>query len=578
MKYFMNDSKTGYPSIDKPWLNLYSKGIGDSPYKGNIYNHILDKNKYYLTNIALRYFGRKITYGNLFNAVDRVANSLYSYGIRKGDNVALLMLSCPELVYLVLALNKIGAVANMINPLFDEKQIKDRINDTEANLLIVIDQLYSRIENIRAELSIKDTVVIPLECSMPTLTRIIAHQKLKKNISYTNSIWEWDKFITKFNNDATGIEDSNDEELPAIMVYSSGTTGASKGIVLINKGINATIGHYENSGFEYERKESYLQIIPTWFSTGIVFCLLMPLSLGLSVIIEPVFNEENFAKDILKYKPNMVMGPTSLWLHALKVFDKNKKDLSFITYPITGGEKVLPETESMLNGVLKRNGCNKHLVTGYGMCELGSTATATSMEHWKLGTAGYPILGVTVAAFNPDTNEECKYNECGEIRVLTTSRMKEYYKRPDATADFFWEDLQGNEWGCTGDIGYVDEDGFVFVQGRASDFFVNKCGEHIYCFDVEDEILKIEQVYQCEVIGVPTEDGYDTPVAFVVLKDCVADCADCKKLIEAYCAENIGENYRPEILHIIDEFPVKGSGKRDMEKLMEMAKEILLME
>lgn len=156
--------------------------------------------------------------------------------------------------------------------------------------------------------------------------------------------------------------------------------------------------------------------------------------------------------------------------------------------------------------------------------------------------------------------------------------MKEYYKRPDATAEFFWKDAVGNEWGCTGDVGYVDEDGFVFVQGRASDFFVNKLGEHVYCFDVEDEILKLQQVYQCEVIGVHTEDGYDTPVAFAVLKDGVADCADCKKLIEAYCTENIGENYRPEIVHIIDEFPVKGSGKRDMEKLMEMAKEILLME
>lgn len=158
----------------------------------------------------------------------------YSYGIRKGDNVELLMLSCPELVYLMLALNKIGAVANMINPLFDEVQIKDRINDTEANLLIALDQLYSRIENIKAKLCIKDTVVILLEYSMPTVTRIIVHQKLKKNISYVNNTWEWDKFITKYNNDVTGIEDSNDEELPAVMVYSSGTTGASKGIVLIN--------------------------------------------------------------------------------------------------------------------------------------------------------------------------------------------------------------------------------------------------------------------------------------------------------------------------------------------------------
>lgn len=569
----MLENMTGYPSIDKPWLKLYSKGLDIFPYKGGVYNHIFDKNKDYLGNSALKYYGRKITYETLFKEVDIVANSLYAYGIRKGNNVALLMLSCPELVYLILALNKIGAVANMINPLFDENQIKDRINDTEANLLIVLDQLYERIEGIKTSLCIKDTVVIPIEYSMPILTRIVAHQKLKKNIAFTNNIWQWDKFVSKYNTSVvTQFESIDDEELPAVMVYSSGTTGASKGIVLLNKGINATIGHYENSGFMIERKESFLQIIPTWFSTGIVFCLLMPLCIGLSVVLEPVFNEENFAKDILKYKPNLIMGPTSLWLHALKVFDAKNKDLSYITYPITGGEKILPETERMLNEVLKRNGCDKHLVTGYGMCELGSTATSTSVEHWKFGTAGYPILGVTVAAFNTNTNEECKYNERGEIRVLTTSRMKEYYKRPDATAEFFWKDSEGNEWGCTGDVGYVDEDGFVFVQGRASDFFVNKCGEHIYCFDVEDEILKLEQVYQCEVIGVPTGTGYDIPVAFVVLIDGANNSEGCKKLIEKFCAENIEESSRPEKVYILDKFPVKGSGKRDMEKLQEIAR------
>lgn len=497
--------KTDYPSIDKPWLKYYVEVQNTEPFHGTLYQHIYENNKDYPKDIAIQYFGRNITYGDMFENVERVSKAFIAYGIKKGDNVALLMSSCPELVYLILGINKIGAVVNMINPVFEPEQIRDRINDTQTGLLIILDQLYGRITEIQNELCVEHIVVVPIERTMPTLTRIMAHHKLNKNISYTDRVIVWDDFINRWSGKAKTTIVESDENLPAVMVYSSGTTGASKGIVLMNKGINSTIAHYELTGFEYERGNKFLQIIPTWFSTGTVLCLCMPLCLGITVVLEPVFSEESFAKDILKYKPNMIMGATSLWLHIMKVLQKKKRNLSFITYPITGGEKILPETETELNTILKENGCMSRLITGYGMCELGSTATSTSTKHSKPGTAGYPIFGVTVAAFDVDTNMECRYGERGEIRVLTPARMKEYYKRPDETAKFFWKDEKGNEWGCTGDVGYVDEDGFVFVQGRKTDVFTNKAGEKVYCFDIEDEILKINEVFQCEVIGIDTK-------------------------------------------------------------------------
>lgn len=148
----------------------------------------------------------------------------------------------------------------------------------------------------------------------------------------------------------------------------------------------------------------------------------MPLCLGLSLIIEPVFSEENFSKDILRYKPNIIMGATSLWLYFLNNIKGKNIDLSFITYPITGGEKTLPSTERKLNEVLQQYGCKYHLVTGYGMCELGATATSTSMKWYKPGSAGYPIKGVTVAAFNGESNKECKYNQQRRNQNFNTSQ------------------------------------------------------------------------------------------------------------------------------------------------------------
>jgi len=533
------------------------------PFIGSIYEHIKAKNNDYLNNKALQYFGKKITYKEMFDMADIVAKSLSKEGVKKGDNIILLMSSCPELVYLLLAINKIGAVANMINPLFSKEQIKDRINDTEARIMFVLDQLYKLTDDIFDELCVKKAVVIPIVNSMPFVTGIVAGIKLRKEIKYNETLISWKCFIRNRNRE--NIKTVSENDLPAIMVYSSGTTGASKGIVLMNKGINATIAHYECTGFEYERNYTYLQIIPTWFSTGAVFCLFMPLCLGVCVILEPVFSEENFTKDILKYKPNMIMGSTSLWLHFLSNIKEKRNDLSFITFPIAGGEKILPQTEIELNEILKECNCEFQLVTGYGMCELGSTATAMNHKYYKYGSTGYPIKGVTVAAFDLDTNEECKFNERGEIRVLTPARMKEYYKRPDATEEFFWKDSGGREWGCTGDIGYVDEDGFVWVEGRATDYFISKSGKKIFCFDIEDVILRDEQVAQCEVLGIGGK-GKGVPYAFVVGKNPGINI----DLILDRCKDSLDDESTPVKITVLDKFPVKGSGKRDMEQLRQM--------
>lgn len=506
----------------------------------------------------------------MLDRADLVAQALIREGVRRGDNVILLMSSCPELVYLLLALNKIGAVANMINPLFTEEQIKDRVNDTDANLMFVLDQLHRLTEHIFNDLCIKKMVVVPITNSMPIMTKHIAGIKLHKKIDYNNKMIRWNDFL-RYGESVT-IDPVNASELPAIVVYSSGTTGASKGIVLTNKGINTTIAHYEYTGFEYERHYSFLQIVPVWFSTGTVVCLLLPLCLGVEVIIEPVFNERNFTKDIIKYQPNMVMGATSLWIHFFDYIKSKKIDLSYMKYPITGGEKILPHTEEELNNILNERGCRCHLVTGYGMCELGSTASSTSMEHYKYGSAGYPIKGVTIAAFDTVTDKECKFNERGEIRVLTPARMKEYYKRPDATEKFFWKDLEGREWGCTGDVGYVDEDGFVFVEGRATDYFTTASNERIFNFDIENIILKIESVAQCEVVGRKNPNGYEEPFAFVILKENV-DASTVIDEINKICNRELKPEQVPVKIKVINEFPVKPSGKRNMEQLIQAASE-----
>ncbi len=515
-----------------------------------------------MNNTALQYFGRKIKYRELFREVDRVAVSLTKHNVVSGDNVVVFMTSCPELIYLLLALNKIGAVANLINPLFSTEQIKGRINDTDAKVMIVLDRLFEKVENTINEICVEEIVVVPITRSMPLAIRTLAGIKKKKKVS-GSGIVSWDKFLS---NADMVPETVNDEDAAAIMVYSSGTTGASKGIVLSNKGINATIAHYEYTGFKYERAWTFLQIIPTWFSTGAVFCLFMPLSLGLCVILEPVYSKENFEKGIKRYKPNMIMGATSLWLYLIDKIKDKKTDLSFVKYPITGGEKILADTEAEINEVLKRCGCKSHMTTGYGMCELGSTVSATSVEHYKYGSSGYPIKGVTVATFDVNTNKELKCGERGEVRVLTPARMKEYYKRPDATSDFFYKDENGREWGCTGDVGYIDNDGFLFVDGRATDRYQRTNGEIIYFFDIEAVILKDEAVKQCKVVDTKVE-GENVLVGHIVLSENAEAEEIVLKRIDSNLRTNLPDYMVPEHYKIRQSMPVHSNGKRDVDAL-----------
>lgn len=557
---------TGYPSIDKPWLKYYSEEAKNAKMpKKTVYQNIYDNNYEQLSDVALEYFGKKITYKTLFENVENTKKAFIANGIKKGDRVIMFISSTPELVYAILALSRIGAVANLINPLFTDEQICARINETDATLLLVLDQLYGKIEKLIGKTCIKKVVVINVCAEMPKLFGKIASLKMNKKISYNENLLTWKKFI-EFGLNIKDVPDAKyEKDLPLIMVYSSGTTGASKGIVLTNDGINATIAHYLSPDFPYERGDRFLQMVPVWFSTGLVLSVLMPVCIGITSILEPVFSKENFAKDIKKYKPNMILGATSLWNYAAQCQELKNCDLSAMKYPITGGEQILPKSEKTINEFLKSHGCKSVLLKGYGMCELGSTVSTDSSSIRRTGSTGFPIKGVTVAAFDIDTNKEQKYLERGEIRVDSPARMKGYYKNPEATDEYFYKDEKGTLWGCTGDIGYVDEDGFIYILGRASDTFSTKNGDKEYCFDIEAEIMKNDNVAQCEVVGLRIEN-YDVPVAHIIVeKTCTLTENQLIAKIHEQCKKSLSEFAVPAGYKICETFPVKPSGKRDME-------------
>lgn len=544
---------TGYPSIDRPWLKYYAEEeINAETPKCSIYEKIYENNLRFPNQTALLFFGKKITYKKLFSQIERTAIALSSYGVVNGDNVAICMPALPETVYAILALNKIGANAVLLNPLFDEQQLLNRINETEAKLLFVANELYGRIKSILPKTKI-ETII---SCSaVNSLGAVVKTIKKVKTIEGTIT---WDNFIK--NNNCVGVKvPSYEPNKPALMVYSSGTTGQSKGIQLTNVGVLTLLVDAKSVFVEMKRQDRYFVQIPLWFSTGLVATLLTSLYYGLVAILEPLYDLSLFSKHIAKFKPNYMITATGL-VDYLYYQQYNHPSYKHFKCLAIGGEYVTPQAEKRFNKWLADNGNNIPLQKGYGMCELGSIVTAASVRYNTIGSAGIPTPHVVVSAFNAETNEELCYGERGEIRVCSPCKMLGYYKNKQATNDFFYTDKDGNVWACTGDMGYVAENGNVYVDGRISSSYKNTAGETIYLFDIERAILAVEQVRQCKVV-VSNINGEKTHVAHIVLTS-DANQETVFKSIKEYCLTKLPVNHIPTLIKLYDTaLPVAPSGK-----------------
>ena len=552
-------SLTGFPSIDKPWLKYYTEeAISAETPKCSIYQNIYDGNADRFSDVALLFFGKKITYKQLFAEVDKTAKAFIANGVQCGENVVLCMPAVPETVYAILALNKIGANAVMLNPLFTEEQLIARISETDAKLMVVVNELYGRVEKIIPKTTINTVVSCAAVNSLGAIVKLL---KKAKTIPGTTA---WNDFL-KQDKDAKLIIPEYEPNKPALMVYSSGTTGQSKGIQLTNDGVLTLLVDAKSVFVEMKRQDRFFVQIPLWFSTGLVATLLTSLYYGLVAILEPMYDLSLFSKHIAKYKPNYMITATGLvdYLYDNQYMHPSYKHFKCLAI---GGEYVTSQAERRFNKWLADNGNNIPLQKGYGMCELGSIVTAASVRYNTIESAGIPTPHVVVAAFNSETNEELQYGERGEIRVCSPCKMLGYYKNAQATNDFFYTDKIGNVWACTGDMGYVTEDGNVYVDGRISSSYQNTDGETIYLFDIERAVLDIEQVRQCKVV-VSDISGEKMHVTHIVLTE-NADKEATLKAIKSHCLSKIPANHMPTLVKMYGSaLPVAPSGKLNVTQM-----------
>jgi len=567
---------TGYPSIDKPWMKYYVNDTDIiSAVNCTIYENLYRNNKDFLSDPAILYFGNKIPYSAVFENVDKCAKALKGIGIKAGDIVNLCTAGVPEVIYILFACSRIGAVANFVSPLFTIDQMADRIKETGEDWLFILDALFPYVKDVIPRAGIKNAVIIPQAASMPVALRESLQSRKDNvenhmNIHAGHSLLIWDDFLSAGEKVTDSYEVPYEKNRPVIMVYSSGTTGASKGILLTNDGINATVSYYQTKAFPTLRGETTLQMIPIWFSTGIILSVIMPMIKGVTVIMEPRYSKEIFAENMARYKPNMNLHSTSLWMYLVSSKIMENADMSDLRYPASGGEKYLKKDEDRIGLFLKQHGCTREMIKGYGMCEFGSTiATSTAAPGYvsKPGGTGYPMKGVMISAFDTDTDKELKYRQRGEIRVSSPARMKGYYNNPEATEAFFKTDERGVEWGCTGDIGFVDEDGEIFILGRMVDSFVNEDGKRIFLFDSEDIINESIDVVASKVVDVKLAGKHVLVAHIVVQQDSIEDLNDFILKTYERCKQALSPDSVPHYYRIREQLPVNKNGKLDVESM-----------
>lgn len=562
---------TGYPSIDKPWLKYYSEEAISAPLpECTIYAYMYDNNKDYPDDIAINYLGRKITYRQLFENIDKTAAAFQALSVKSGEIVTVALPSIPEALYAVYALNRIGAVANMIHPLAGKQELINYLNEVESRIAVVFDGTMRILEDGLEKTKVEEAIVVSAGDSLPLGIRLLYRLKNKPlKIERSSVCCTWKQFINKGKN--TSLEPVHkDPETMAIISHTGGTTGEPKGCMLSDYNVNAEILQIVKS-MSNNRQETMMAVLPPFINYSLVNSMLEPICIGLVTVLIPKYEPDKFAEYVTKYKVNHVNSIPAYWEAVLQIPSIEKYDFSKLRFLFYGGESMPEETEKAVNRILERCGTKQKLQKGLGMTEITSAATATYERVNMPGSAGIPLVKLNCKIVDPTTNEELKYRQAGEICFSGATVMMGYYKHSEETSEIIRIHSDGIRWLHTGDIGYITENGVIFVTGRIKRILATKGTDGVatkmFPDRIESVINKHPSVNLSCVIGVPDKDRINYPKAVIELNEGCTPSEELKADIINFCKGKLPDYQIPDEIEFCDALPRTDRGKVDYRAL-----------
>ena len=560
----MSSLNTSMITAKTPWEPF----TGEIPmhldyFEGSMFDKVKEVAEKYPNNIAFDFMNSSTTYRRMMENIEKCAKALKTIGVRENEHVTIALPNCPQAIYLFYAVNLIGAVANMIHPLSAEKEIEFYLNASHSVTAITLDQFYHKFENIRQNTCITNIVIASVkdELSRPIRAGYMLTEGRKiKKIPADAPVIRWKDFMNMsrycFYN--YRVERKGDD--PAVILYSGGTTGTTKGIVLTNKNFNALGQQVIAANPMFLPGDKMLAAMPIFHGFGLGVCIHTMLSQGGRCILVPRFTAKSYAKLIVKYKCNFIAGVPTLYEALLRLPTMEGKDLSSLKGVFSGGDSLSVELKKKLDRFLYEHHSSVQVREGYGTTETVTACCLTPPKMFKEGSIGVPFPDTYIKIVEPGTDRELPYGEEGEILLAGPTVLKEYMDNPEETAQTLRLHADGLTWVYTGDLGMMDQEGFVYFRGRAKRMIITS-GYNVYPGQLENILDAHESVQMSCIIGVPDAYKMQKVKAFVKLVPGVPASEETKQELLNYCRKNVAKYAMPYDIEFREELPKTLVGK-----------------
>ena len=549
--------------VKTPWFQT----AGEVPtslsyYNGSMVDPIEATAAYYPNIGAYNFFGHKVSFKNFIEEIHEAARALRALGVQPGERVTICMPNTPQAIVLFYAINRIGAVANMIHPLSGSEELVGYINDSESVLCLTLLQFYPKFQKVRDRLKLKTLLICDITDGLSGVRKIVYPmtrkdvQKLPKDAD----VLLWKDFIKagrKYKGDYIHHGEGTDT---AAILYSGGTTGTNKGIFLTNIGFNTMALQTGTAGNCIVPGNTCLSIMPIFHGFGLAVSIHTMLYWGITTILIPQFDAKSYCKLLKQYRPNYIAGVPTLFEALLRMEDAQDLDMSQLMGIFSGGDSLSTELKNKVDAFLKAHGCQEQVREGYGMTECVTACCLTPRFAHRDGSIGIPFPDIYFKICIPFTHDEVPYGTIGEICIAGPTLMRGYMNHPKETIQTLQMHEDGLVWLHTGDLGTMDEDGYVYFKQRLKRMIITS-GYNVYPSQVENVIDSHPDVLMCTVIGVKDDYRMQRVKAFVVLKPGIEATEARKKEIRAHCIARLPKYAIPREVEFRTELPKTKVGK-----------------
>ena len=537
--------------------------------EGTMYDVVRETAKKYPSYLAYDFMGKKVTYNSFIKQIDCAAAALSEIGVKEDEIVCIAMPNVPQALIFLYAVNRIGAVANMIHPLSSPQEMKEFIDRVNAKTLILMDQFYRTFEEVKENTKLEHIIVASAIEVIPRLKKIpyaiTQGRKIEKPIWDERTI-SFSEFMKKGIGNKPNIPVKDHTHLPAVILHSGGTTGKIKGVCHSNYSFNSNVLQMQATG-NYLPGDKMLTIMPIFHGNGLAIGVHLVLHFGGCCVLIPRFSPKSYAKDLLKNRCNYTSGVPTLFEKIIEVPEMAKADLSFLKGVFCGADALTVELQNKLNKFFHEHNATVSIRQGYGMTEGVVATTLNPEEIQREGSIGIALPDVDIKIIDPKTDEELPCGEIGEIIFSSVTNMLYYYDDEEETNIILRPRDNGKKYIYSGDLGYIDEEGFVFFKGRIKRMIVTN-GYNVFPLELENIIQKHLTVENCCVVGIPDKERIEKVVAFIVLQNGIEATKEIKEDIKEYCRKRIAKYAIPRELVFVDSLPTTKLGKVNYKELI----------